>query len=165
MPRSFPTLDGLPPRIRTGLALVPLWVAFSLGGASHAFANEARPASDDPALEAQMMAIAAELRCLVCQNQTVADSHSGLAEDLRREIREQLSKGLTDEQVREHMTARYGDFVLYRPPVKATTWLLWGGPALLAIIGLLSLGMVLRRRAAMPADAFEPDTNEKTSHD
>ena len=102
----------------------------SLGRAS---AKEAAPAADDPALEARMLRIAAELRCLVCQNQTIADSHSGLAEDLRREVREQLRRGASDEQVVQYMTDRYGDFVRYRPPFKASTAVLWVGPVVLLL--------------------------------
>jgi cytochrome c-type biogenesis protein CcmH len=81
------------------------------------------------------MAIATELRCLVCQNQTIADSHADLAVDLRQQIRELLKKGSTDQQVLSYMTDRYGDFVLYRPPVKTTTWFLWFGPGVLLVAG------------------------------
>src|SRR5215471_6086894 len=99
------------------LLLCALWMT--------AGAKEAAPAADDPVLEARMNRIAGELRCLVCQNQTIADSHAGLADDLRREIREQLLRGATDEQVVQYMTDRYGDFIRYRPPVKASTAVLW----------------------------------------
>ena len=95
-----------------------------------AVAKEAAPAAADPVLEARVQRVTAELRCLVCQNQTIADSHSGLADDLRREVREQLQRGASDEQVVQFMTDRYGDFVRYRPAFKATTALLWAGPAL-----------------------------------
>ena len=124
---------------------------------SASLAKEAPPAVADPALEARMLAITAELRCLVCQNQTIADSHSGLAEDLRREVREQLRRGASDEQVVQFMTERYGDFVRYRPPFKATTALLWIGPAVLLVGGLLTLVTVLRRRARLDPDRFETD--------
>src|SRR3954451_34953 len=96
-----------------------------------AVAKEAAPESSDPALEARMLAITGELRCLVCQNQTIADSHADLAVDLRQEVREMLKRGMTDDQVRRYMTDRYGDFILYRPPLKGTTAVLWLGPALL----------------------------------
>ena len=119
--------------------------------------GEARPASDDPAIEARMLALAGELRCLVCQNQTIADSHSGLAEDLRQQIREQLRQGRSEAEIRDYMTARYGDFVLYRPPFKTTTALLWLGPAVLLALGLAVLGAVLRRRQRLGPEAFEPD--------
>ncbi|MBL8319132.1 MAG: cytochrome c-type biogenesis protein CcmH [Burkholderiaceae bacterium] len=125
--------------------------------AAGASAKEAEPAAADPAIEARMVRIAAELRCLVCQNQTIADSHSGLAEDLRREVREQLKRGASDEQVVQYMTDRYGDFVRYRPPFKGTTLLLWAGPAVLLVAGIGVLAIVLRRRAKMTPDMFEPD--------
>jgi cytochrome c-type biogenesis protein CcmH len=123
-------------------------------------AKEAVPVAADPALEARMQSIAAELRCLVCQNQTIADSHSGLAEDLRREVREQLRRGATDEQVVQYMTDRYGDFVRYRPPFKASTLVLWVGPVVLLVAGLAILATVLRRRTKLAADQFEPDEGE-----
>ena len=111
----------------------------------------------DPALEARMLAITGELRCLVCQNQTIADSHADLAVDLRQEVREMLKRGMTDDQVRRYMTDRYGDFILYRPPLKATTAVLWLGPALLLAVALLALALVIRRRARLADDRFEAD--------
>jgi cytochrome c-type biogenesis protein CcmH len=129
-----------------------------------AFGAQALPAAADPALEARMMSIASELRCLVCQNQTVADSHAGLAEDLRREIRTQLEQGKSQAEIIDFMTARYGDFVLYRPPFKATTALLWLGPALLLLIALSTLVVVLRRRAALADSAFEPELADTDDH-
>ena len=128
-------------------------------GAS-AFAREAAPEAADPALEARMVRITSELRCLVCQNQTIADSNAGLAADLRRETRELLKQGKTDAEVVDYMTARYGDFVLYRPPLRATTLLLWFGPALLLAVGGTVLVFVLRKRSRMSADAFEPDEED-----
>ena len=110
-----------------------------------------------------MQRIAAELRCLVCQNQTIADSHSGLAEDLRREVRKQLRSGASDDEVVKYMTDRYGDFVRYRPPFKASTALLWAGPALLLLGGLTGMVLVLRRRAALPPDRFEPDEGDEAA--
>ncbi len=122
-----------------------------------AHATEARDVAADPALEARMLAIAAELRCLVCQNQTVAESHAALAVDLRDEIRSMLARGQSDAQVIDFMTQRYGDFVLYRPPVRATTWALWFGPVLLMLGASLALVGHLRRRAQRPATDFDPD--------
>src|SRR5688572_18537863 len=115
-----------------------------------AWAGEAQPVAPDPALEERVTATAAELRCLVCQNQTLADSNAPLAVDLREQIREQMRKGASERAVVDYMVARYGDFVLYRPPFKATTVLLWAGPVLLAIAGLaaLFLSLARRRRAA-----------------
>jgi cytochrome c-type biogenesis protein CcmH len=123
-------------------------------------AGQAQPLASDLALEARMMAIATELRCLVCQNQTVADSHSGLAIDLRQQIREQLQQGRTDQQVRDFMTARYGEFILYRPTVNASTALLWFGPGALAVLGLIFLWWLLHRRMQMPAELFAPEVPE-----
>ncbi len=125
-----------------------------------AHAAEAPPAAADPVLEARMLKIAAELRCLVCQNQTVADSHAPLAQDLRDEVRKMLAQGQSDQQVLDFMTARYGDFVLYKPPVKGTTWFLWFGPGLLLVGGVAALVITLRRRAKLPADRFEPDVDD-----
>jgi len=99
-----------------------------------------------------------QLRCLVCQNQTIADSHAGLAEDLRREVREQLAQGKSEQEVLDFMVQRYGDFVLYRPPVKRTTWLLWFGPALLLAAGAWLL--IARLRAAR-SRAAEPSPSEE----
>ena len=127
---------------------------------SGALGVEAPPAVADQALEARVMAVATELRCLVCQNQTIADSHADLAVDLRRQIREMLARGDSQPQVLDYMTARYGDFVLYRPPFKPSTLLLWLGPALLLVGALGTLALVLRRRARMGADAFDADTPE-----
>jgi cytochrome c-type biogenesis protein CcmH len=117
----------------------------------------ARLTAADPALEARMLAITGELRCLVCQNQTIADSHADLAVDLRQEVRELLQRGQTPDQIRRYMTDRYGDFVLYRPPLKATTAVLWLAPAALLAIALLALGVVIRRRSRLADDQFEPE--------
>ena len=111
----------------------------------------------DPALEARMLAITGELRCLVCQNQTIADSHADLAVDLRQQVREMLQRGQTPEQIRRYMTDRYGDFVLYRPPLKGTTAVLWLAPAGLLAIALVALAVVIRRRARLADDEFEPE--------
>jgi cytochrome c-type biogenesis protein CcmH len=135
---------------------VVLWCA--LLGAAHA--KEAAPAAPDPALEARMQKIAVELRCLVCQNQTIADSPAGLSDDLRREIREQLQRGASDEQVVQYMTDRYGDFIRYRPPVKGSTVALWVGPLVLLVGGVGVLVFALRRRAKLAPDRFEPDADD-----
>jgi cytochrome c-type biogenesis protein CcmH len=125
--------------------------------AGSALANEAAPLAADPVLEARMTRITAELRCLVCQNQTIADSNADLAVDLRRQVREMLRQGDDDAKIIQYMTDRYGDFVLYRPPVKATTMLLWFGPALMLLFGFGALAVVMRRRARAAANQFEPD--------
>ena len=111
-----------------------------------AWASEAAPLADDPALEARVKSIAEELRCLVCQNETIAASQSALANDLRHQITEQLSEGRSPEEVREFMTSRYGQFVLYRPLFNMTNALLWLGPFVLLAAGLGVLWTTLRRR-------------------
>lgn len=111
-------------------------------------------------LEARVMAIAEELRCLVCQNETIAASQADLAKDLRQQIREQLTQGRTQPQILEFMSQRYGDFVLYRPPLNANTALLWFGPALLLVGGVATLWLILYRRSRMAPEAFEPDEDE-----
>jgi cytochrome c-type biogenesis protein CcmH len=146
------------------LRRVLLWVVLSLAW-SGAVAKEAAPAAADPVIEARLVRIAAELRCLVCQNQTIADSNSGLAEDLRRQVREQLRQGASDEQVIQFMTDRYGDFVRYRPPFKASTALLWIGPGALLAIGLGGLVMVLWRRTKLAPERFEPDEDDDEDDD
>lgn len=118
----------------------------------------AAPATDtatDPALEARVNAVSAELRCLVCQNQSLADSHAPLAIDLKNQVREQLQAGHTAQEVVDYMTARYGDFVRYRPAWQAKTLLLWAGPLLLVLAGVALLWRALARQqrtqAAEPA--------------
>lgn len=107
-------------------------------------AQEAKPLAADPVLEAKLQTLYQQLRCLVCQNQTLAESNAPLAEDLRREIREMAASGKTQPQIAEYLVARYGDFVLYKPPVKANTLLLWIGPFVLFLLAVLSWGWVLR---------------------
>jgi cytochrome c-type biogenesis protein CcmH len=104
-----------------------------------ALAKEAIPVGEDPVVQARMMRLATVLRCLVCQNQTIADSHADLALDLRNQIVELIKQGKSDDEIMEFMTARYGDFVLYRPPMKTTTMLLWFGPLFLVLVGGFSL--------------------------
>lgn len=125
-----------------------LAAACAIGLPAPAHAGQAQPATADPALEEQVNRIASELRCLVCQNQSLADSNADLAIDLKNQVREQLAAGRSSQQVVDYMTERYGDFVLYRPPVKPTTWLLWGGPLLLLLAGGTLLWRALTVRAA-----------------
>ncbi|CAD5374424.1 Cytochrome c-type biogenesis protein CcmH [Rubrivivax sp. A210] len=142
-----------------------LILALVLAALQPALAREAAPAVPDPALEKRIMSLAAELRCLVCQNQTIADSHADLAVDLRKQIGEMIVKGQSDDQIRAYMTERYGDFVLYKPPFKATTLLLWVGPALLMVGALTALVVSLRRRQRASDDAFDPDTPDDANAD
>ena len=110
------------------------------------WAAEAPSAAADPVLEKRVMQIAEELRCLVCQNQTIADSHAELAIDLKNQVRDMLRQGKSDKEIKDYMVQRYGDFVLYRPPVKSSTWLLWVGPFVLLVGGLAFLVFKLRQR-------------------
>lgn len=116
-----------------------------------AYAQQAQPTPNDPLTAAREVHLAKQLRCLVCQNETIADSRADLAQDLRARLREQIAAGKTDAEIIEYMTARYGDFVLYNPPLKATTWLLWFGPFVLLVIGALVAWRVIRaRRSTLP---------------
>jgi cytochrome c-type biogenesis protein CcmH len=115
--------------------------------AGNVMAGEALPVAADPLLEQRVLSLSEQLRCLVCQNQTIAESHADLAIDLRNQVREQLGQGRSEQQVIDYMVARYGDFVMYKPPFKPSTWLLWYGPLLLLAAGLGLLALQLRRRA------------------
>ena len=126
--------------------------------AAWTLAKEAAPAAADPVLEHRVTALASELRCLVCQNQTLADSNAPLAEDLRNQVREKMRQGESDSEIVDYMVARYGDFVLYRPPLKLTTVLLWFGPLLLLAGGfVVLLRRVLRRRPAQDLQMTESE--------
>lgn len=111
-----------------------------------AAAGEATPLAADPVAEKRVQALSEELRCLVCQNQSIADSHAELATDLKREIRTMIQTGKSDKEIVDFMVTRYGDFILYKPPVKATTLFLWSGPLLFMAIGFFTLVRYLRRR-------------------
>ena len=113
--------------------------------------------ADDAALDKRVMELAAELRCLVCQNQSLAESNAGLAVDLRNQIREQLARGASEREVLDFMVARYGDFVLYRPPLKASTLLLWFGPFVLLIAGICVLIRRIRHQRTMNGQLSEAD--------
>jgi cytochrome c-type biogenesis protein CcmH len=130
-----------------------LLAALLLAAAGSAFGQASEIARPDAATEARLKALAEELRCLVCQNQTIADSNAPLAVDLRNQIRGQIGQGRSDEQIRDYMVERYGDFVLYRPRFHANTALLWLGPPLLVLGGLGAFIVVVRRRRAAAAAA------------
>lgn len=139
---------GLKPGIRLLPALVLLAALFAVQPASaQGVADTAAPTVvADPALETEVMELSHKLRCLVCQNQSIAESNAPLAIDLRNQVREQLASGRSQRDVLNYLVDRYGDFVLYEPPVKATTLLLWGGPALFLFGAAGWLGYRLRRR-------------------
>jgi cytochrome c-type biogenesis protein CcmH len=128
--------------MRDRVAAFLLWAALAPAAAQTA----------DAALDRRVERVTAELRCLVCQNQTIADSHAELALMLKRQVRDMLAHGASDQQAVDFMVQRYGDFVLYRPPVKATTWLLWFGPFALLLGGLALLFARLRARLREPDD-------------
>jgi cytochrome c-type biogenesis protein CcmH len=121
--------------------MIPVWSVV---------AKEAAPLAADPAIEARMLKLASDMRCLVCQNQSLADSHSDFAADLRQQMRDMMKQGKTDKQIVDFMVARFGDFVLFRPPMKSTTILLWFGPLILLLVGggLLIISLKRRRRVA-----------------
>jgi cytochrome c-type biogenesis protein CcmH len=126
-------------------------------------ADEAKPLADDPAVEARVQKLGEELRCLVCQNQNIADSHADLAMDLKKQLREQIAAGRSDSEIKDFMVERYGDFVLYRPPLKATTVLLWAGPfaLLLTVVVLLLRRLRSRAERAAVANTLSADEHER----
>jgi cytochrome c-type biogenesis protein CcmH len=129
------------------------------------FAAEGVPTEKDRVAAARAVALSEKLRCLVCQNQTIADSNAELAQDLRRQVHEQIAAGKSDEEIVDYMVARYGDFVLYQPPVKPTTLLLWAGPALLVVIGFVVLARTVRARRARPeAPVLTAEERERVAH-
>jgi cytochrome c-type biogenesis protein CcmH len=135
-------------------------IVFVLLSTRGALAVDSAPAFPDPALQARYEALTHELRCLVCQNETIADSGATLAGDLRRELREQLSAGQSDAEVLKFMTDRYGAFVLYKPPFEQRTWLLWLGPALFLLIGAVVAVRIVLQRAKLAAN--QPDDEEES---
>jgi len=134
--------------IRTAALLAMLALACAVG------AKEAVPLGEDPKVEARLTAIAEELRCLVCQNESLIASRADLAMDLKRQVREQIKAGRSDAEIRDYMVQRYGDFVLYRPPVKSSTLPLWLGPFALLIAGFCAIWIFVRRRRAAPQPAL-----------
>ncbi len=135
-------------------ALIAIVIFASFFGSTAAVASSTTEAAlaADPVAEKRLQALSEELRCLVCQNQNIADSNAELAQDLRREIRTMIRDGKSDKEIIDFMVVRYGDFVLYRPPVKGITLLLWGGPLALMLLGLVILVRYLRRRVSRMAE-------------
>ncbi len=127
-------------------------------------AKEAVTMAEDPVLEKIVNEISAELRCLVCQNQTIADSHADLAVDLKNQVRDMVREGKTQDEIVDYMVQRYGDFVRYRPPVKASTYLLWVGPFLLLFVGIFVLILNLKKRRLLTGEqdeALSPEESER----
>jgi cytochrome c-type biogenesis protein CcmH len=146
------------PRLFAALIFTTFCALLPIGSVG---AKEAAPLAADEAVEKRLINIAEELRCLVCQNESLAGSHADLAEDLRREVRSLIKQGKSDGEVKEFLVSRYGDFVLYRPPVKPTTWLLWVGPFLFLIIGVAVLVTYLRRRSQQVSTTALDSDDEK----
>jgi cytochrome c-type biogenesis protein CcmH len=136
-------------------------IVLVMGLAPAAWSGEAAPAAEDPALERRVMTLSAELRCLVCQNQSLADSNAPLAVDLRNQVRDRMRAGMSDQQIVDFMVARYGDFVLFRPPFKLSTALLWLGPLLLLVAGIAALVHRLTRRREEPARELTESERER----
>lgn len=118
----------------------------------YAVAIDTGPAFEDPALQARYEQLASELRCLVCRSETIADSNSSLAADLRRQLRELIASGKTDAEIKQYMTDRYSDYVLYKPPLSARTLLLWGAPVLFVLGGAIAAVIVIMRKSRLPED-------------
>ena len=133
-------------KIRRGIFAVPVSILLLCLLPVFSYAGEAKDIAADPVLEKRMIGLAENLRCLVCQNESLARSHADLAEDLRREVREQMQKGLSDQEIIDYLVSRYGDFVLYDPPVKRSTLVLWYGPFVLLLVGIGVLVYQLRKR-------------------
>lgn len=126
------------------------------------YAGEAKDLAENPAIEKRMVALAQNLRCLVCQNESLASSHAELAEDLRQEVREMMQKGKSDKEITDYLVARYGDFVLYNPPVQRNTMLLWFGPFVMLLIGAgLLVFQVRKRRKIVQESVLTPEAQQR----
>jgi cytochrome c-type biogenesis protein CcmH len=147
---------------RALLLLTLVWV-FLQSTSVLVHADEAKPLAEDPVVEARLVDIAQELRCLVCQNESLASSRADLADDLRREVRSLIKAGKSDDEIRSFLVSRYGDFVLYRPKIKPLTYGLWFGPFLVLVLGLFFLYQHLKARAATQQEtsALTPEERER----
>lgn len=128
-------------------------------------AREAAPLAEDPAVEARLIEISQELRCLVCQNESLASSRAELADDLRREVRELIREEKSDDEIKAFLVSRYGDFVLYRPEVKPLTWVLWFGPFLLLLVGVFVLVRYVRQRRTQVTVTALSDEERRRAQD
>ena len=146
----------------TRQAAIALLLALLCIGSALAQAIDPTPLQfNDPAEEQRFHALAAELRCVKCQNQSLADSNAMIAHDLRREVLALMREGRSDDEIKDFLVARYGDFVLYKPRVEGTTWLLWFGPLLLLAIGAIGIAMIVRNRSRGRASRIEPDEGQE----
>lgn len=128
--------------------------------ASTASAIDTEDAFDDPVLNDRYRSLIHEIRCMKCQNQSIADSPIDVAADLRRQVREMMAAGRSDAEIKEYLSSRYGDFILYQPPFKPTTWALWGAPVVLFLIGGIVFAHIVRKRAGQPIDDEEEDVGD-----
>ena len=143
-----------------------LWLALcGVGAALAQTPREAAPLAEDPVVEARLIEISQELRCLVCQNESLASSHAELADDLRREVRGLIRDGKSDTEIKSFLVSRYGDFVLYRPEVKPLTWVLWFGPFVLLLLGVWVLARYVRARRAQMAPVTLSDEQRRRAQD
>jgi len=146
-----------------GLLAWPSWMMAFIAPllAGSLMAAEAQPTAQDPAVEARLVHISGDLRCLVCQNESLASSHAKLADDLREEVRSLIKQNQSDDEIKAFLTARYGDFVLYRPTVKPMTWALWFGPFVLLLVALTAMVLYLRQRQRQAPEAAWTDEELK----
>ncbi len=142
-------------------ALVLLMLCLALMMPTISWSKEAIPLAEDPEVEARMLELTENLRCLVCQNETIAGSRADFSNDIRREIREQIKANKSDQEILDFMVERYGDFVLYDPPVKPTTLFLWFGPLAIFVIGMIALILYLRRRRVQIEDVSLSSTQRE----
>jgi len=131
------------------LVVISIAILITFVPVVHSQTKEAQPLAVDPVMEARVMEIAKDLRCLVCQNETIAGSHADLAIDLRHQIQDLLEAGKSRSEIMQYMVDRYGDFVLYKPPFKSSTLVLWGGPFLLMLLGLWALRNFVKKQTAL----------------
>lgn len=147
---------------RFSIILTGLLFSFAISSMGFARSNAAPSVSENPALEKKVLEVSNELRCLVCQNQTIADSNADLAVDLKNQVRQQLSEGRSKQEILKYMTERYGDFVLYNPPLNAATLMLWVGPFLLMLLGLILLvQQIKQRKQELSKETFSAEEIER----
>ena len=143
--------------------MIAILVAVFLALAAPVMAIDSGPAFEDAAMQSRYDKLIRELRCVQCRSQSIADSNVGLAADLRRQVRELMAAGKTDDEILTYMTNRYGEYILYNPPVNPSTWLLWAAPVVLLVIGATTAAIVIARKSKLPAeDLAEEQSDERT---